>query len=153
MAPERLQSVTSIFRSGSVPVDAGGKGGDFERADIVFEGVEQAGGSFEARVFFNNPEADASTPMTPEHGYAGSFHVYGYGRYPGEPGPAGCPTAPMTRYITATEAVRAAMASGDVTVTTVAVGREGRKRDGPGAGAIDPGRVSIRLDQPPPEGV
>ena len=153
MAPERLQSVTSIFRSGSVPVDGGEKGGDFERADIVFEGVEQAGASFEARVFLNNPEADASTPMTPEHGYAGSFHVYGYGRYPGEPGPAGVPTAPATRYITATDAVRAAMAGGDVTVTTVAVGREGKGGDGPGPGAIDPGRVSIRVDQPPPEGV
>ena len=153
MAPERLQSVTSIFRSGSVPVDGGEKGGDFERADIVFEGVEQAGGSFEARVFLNNPEADASTPMTPEHGYAGSFHVYGYGRYPGEPGPAGGPAAPMTRYITATDAVRAAMARGDVMVTTVAVGRGGQGGDGPGPGAIDPSRVSIRLDQSPPEGV
>ena len=152
MAPERLQSVTSVFRSGSVPVDAGGKGSDFERADIVFEGVEQASGSFEARVFLNNPEADASTPMTPEHGYAGSFHVYGYGRYPGEPGPAGRPTAPMTRYVTATEAVRAAMASGDVSVTTVALRRGGQAGEGPGPGAIDAGRVSIRLDQPPPEG-
>ena len=153
MAVERLQSVTSVFRSGRVPVDAGGKEGDFERADIVFDGVEQAGGSFEARVFLNNPEADASTPMTPEHGYAGSFHVYGYGRYPGEPNPAGGPTAPMTRYITATDAVRAAMATGDVNVTTVAVGRGDQAGGGPGPGAIDPGRVSIRLDQPPPEGV
>ena len=130
-----------------------GLGSDFERADIVYEGVEQAGGSFEARVFLNNQEADASTPMTPEHGYAGSFHVYGYGRYPGEPGPAGGPTAPMTRYVTATEAVRAAMAGGDVTVTTVAVGRGGEAGEGPGPGAIDAARVSIRLDQPPPEGV
>ena len=152
MAPERLQSVTSVFRSGSVPVDAGGKGSDFERADIVFDGVEHAGGSFEARVFLNNPEADASTPMTPEHGYAGSFHVYGYGRYPGEPDPAGGPAAPMTRYVTATEAVRAAMASGDVSVTTVALRRGGQAGEGPGPGAIDAGRVSIRLDQPPPEG-
>jgi hypothetical protein len=153
VATERLQSVTSVFRSGSVPVHTGGKGGDFERADIVFDGVEQAGGSFEARVFLNNPEADASTPRAPEHGYAGSFHVYGYGRYPGEPGPAGGPTAPMTRYITATDAVRTAMASGDVTVTTVAVGRGDQAGGSPGPGAIDAGRVSIRLDQPPPEGV
>ena len=153
MAPERLQSVTSVFRSGRVPVDAGGKGGDFERADIVFDGVEQAGGSFEARVFLNNPEADASTPKTPEHGYAGSFHVYGYGRYPGEPAPAGGPTAPTTRYITATDAVRAALAGGDVTVTTVAVGSGDQRGDGPGPGAIDADRVSIRLDQPPHEGV
>jgi hypothetical protein len=145
--------MTSIFRSGSVPVDTGGKGSDFERADIVFDGVEHAGGSFEARVFLNNPGADASTPMTPEPAYPCSFHVYGYGRYPGAPGPAGGPTAPTTRYITATDAVRAAMASGDVTVTTVAVDRGDQAGEGPGPGAIDPGRVSIRVDQPPPEGV
>ena len=145
--------MTSVFRSGSVPVDTGGKGNDFERADIVFDGVEQAGGSFEARVFLNNSEADASTPMTPEHGYAGSFHVYGYGRYPGQPGPAGAPTAPMTRYITATEAVRSAMASGHVTVTTVAVGRGGEAGEEVGSHILDPGRVSIRVDQQPPEGV
>jgi tyrosinase len=141
--------VTSVFQSGTVPVDAGGRGSDFERADIVFEGVEQAGGSFEARVFLNNPEADASTPKTPEHGYAGSFHVYGYGRYPGEPGPPGGPTAPMTRYVTATDAVRAAMGSGGLTVTTVAVGSGGQPGEGPGPHALDPGRVSIRVDQPP----
>src|SRR2546425_10342320 len=104
--------MTSVFRSGSVPVETGGKGSGFERADIVFEGVEQAGGSFEARVFLNNPEADTSTPMTPEHGYAGSFHVYGYGRDPGEPGPARRPTAPTTPDTTATPAGRAGQASG-----------------------------------------
>ena len=148
--PERQQSVTSVFHSGNVPVDTGERGSDFERADIVFEGVEQAGGSFEARVFLNNPEADASTPKTPEHGYAGSFHVYGYGRYPGEPGPPGSPTAPMTRYVTATDAVRAAMGKGGVTVTTVAVGSGGKPDEGPGPHALDPERVSIRVDQQPP---
>jgi tyrosinase len=145
--------VTSVFRSGSVAVDTGGTGKDFKRADIVFDGVEQAGGSFEARVFLNNPDADASTPMTPEHGYAGSFHVYGYGLYPGpESDPAGGPRAPMTRYITATEAVRSALAGGEVNVTTVLVGKGAKAGEGPGPGALDPSRVSIRVDRPPPEG-
>jgi hypothetical protein len=49
------------------------------RMDLVFEGVEQAGPSFEVRVFLNNPAADENTPQTLETGYAGSFHVYGYG--------------------------------------------------------------------------
>jgi tyrosinase len=145
--------VTSVFRSGRVPVDTSA-GNDFRRADIVFDGVEQAGGSFEARVFLNNPDADASTPTTGEHGYAGSFHVYGYGRYPGpEPdATAGGPRAPMTRYVTATEAVRSALAGGEtgVDVTTVAIGRE--TAEGPGPDALDASRVSIRLDRPPPEG-
>jgi hypothetical protein len=41
-----------------------------------------AGQSFEARVFLNNPDADERTPKTSEVGYAGSFHVYGYGEPP-----------------------------------------------------------------------
>ena len=45
----------------------------------MFEGVDQAGPSFEARVYLNHPGADETTPRTPEAGYAGSFHVYAYG--------------------------------------------------------------------------
>jgi hypothetical protein len=55
---------------------------DARRAELVFGGVEMAGESFEARVFLNNPDADERTPRTPEMGYAGSFHVYGYGEPP-----------------------------------------------------------------------
>src|SRR3954470_3597555 len=50
-----------------------------KRAELVFTGVEQAGPSFEGRVFLNNPGADESTARDPSSGYAGSFHVYGYG--------------------------------------------------------------------------
>ena len=45
----------------------------------MFSGVEQAGPSFEGRVFLNNPGADETTPATDDAGYAGSFHVFGYG--------------------------------------------------------------------------
>jgi hypothetical protein len=87
----------------------------FSRADIQFEGVEQAGPAYEGRVFLNNPEADASTPRTPEHGYAGSFHVYGLG----VPLPE---KASISKSVIATEAVRAAAAKGEnVTVTVVPV--------------------------------
>jgi hypothetical protein len=47
---------------------------------LVFSGVEQAGPSFEGRVYLNRPKVDEATPQTPENGYVGSFHVYGYGR-------------------------------------------------------------------------
>jgi hypothetical protein len=100
------------------------------RAELVFEGVEQAGPSFEARVFLNNPYADESTPQTPETGYAGSFHVYGYG----EPAPpaiaeakatraGGGPVAPIEKRVHADEtAVRAALEGSDeLTVTVVPV--------------------------------
>src|SRR4051794_21421497 len=63
------------------PFDARGLQGA-KRADLVFTGVEQAGPSFEGRVFLNNPGADESTARDPESGYAGTFHVYGYGNPP-----------------------------------------------------------------------
>ncbi len=150
MAPEPQQSVTSIYQSGHIRVGAGPAGSDFERADIVFDGVEQAGGSFEARVFLNNPSADATTPKTPEHGYAGAFHVYGYGLWPGgecEVFTSEGARAPMTRSVIATDAVRAALEQGDeVEVTTVVVPSGGGTA---APGSLDPERVSIRLDAPP----
>lgn len=98
------------------------------RADLVFAGVEQAGPSFEARVFLNNPDADENTPLTWQMGYAGSFHIYGYG----EPAPpaiveaksrqaeGGAPVAPIEKRLHADEAaVRAALEGSDELRVTV----------------------------------
>lgn len=59
---------------------------DFNRADLVFEGVDHAGPSYEARVFLNNPGANVDTPRTLEHGYAGSFYIFGHGNCFGDVG-------------------------------------------------------------------
>jgi hypothetical protein len=102
-----------------------------QRADLVFGGIEQAGPSFEARVFLNNPEADESTPTTPDAGYAGSFHVYGYGPH-APPAVAeeraarqegGEPVAPIEKRLHADEAaLRSALEQSDeLTVTVVPV--------------------------------
>lgn len=56
------------------------------RADLVFAGVPPSRGSYEGRVFFNNPDADADTPRDYEHGYAGSFWVFGHETCYGGPG-------------------------------------------------------------------
>ena len=55
--------------------------GNDRGAQIVFVGVEQAGPSFEGRVFLNSPDVDASTSRTVENGYVGSFHLFGYGKH------------------------------------------------------------------------
>jgi len=83
----------------------------FSRADIVFDGVEQAGCSFQARVFVNNPQADERTTRSRETGYAGAFHVYGYGQRPRETRTQGSigPVAPITKYLVATNTVREAL--------------------------------------------
>lgn len=93
--------------------------GDGGRADVEVSGLEQAGASFELRVFLGDPDADADTPLTPTAGYAGSIHIYGYGE-PATDTPG--PRMPMTRTVIATEAVRAAAATARTTaVTLVAV--------------------------------
>ena len=46
------------------------------RADLVFDGVDHGGMSYEVRAFLNNPEADETTPRTLEQGYGGRFVVF-----------------------------------------------------------------------------
>jgi hypothetical protein len=103
-----------VFPSVPIPIGAE-EASRLERADIVVEGVDQAGPSFELRVFVNSPHADSATEPTPEAGYAGSIYVYGYGRPPEESGPR----IPMTRYVMATDAVRAAAARGATAAVTL----------------------------------
>lgn len=89
----------------------------FERADIVFDGVDQGGPSFQARVFLNNPSAHETTTPTPENGYAGAFHVYGHGR----PAPARGEQVPLpiTKRLVATDAIRLALQQSDQLVVSV----------------------------------
>ena len=98
-------------------------------AELVFGGVEQAGPSFEGRVFLNRPDADETTPPTPELGYAGSFHVYGYGEAAPpaiaeakRTGAAG-PVVPIEKRVRADgAALRAALEDSErLTVTVVAI--------------------------------
>jgi hypothetical protein len=98
------------------------------RMDLVFGGVEQAGPSFEVRVFLNNPSADEGTPQTPDNGYAGTFHVYGYGKLP-PPAIAEAkrdqtrdegPVAPIEKRLHVDEAAaRAALEASDELIVTV----------------------------------
>ena len=101
------------------------------RAELVFRGVEQAGASFEGRVFLNNPAADGTTEATPEAGYAGSFHVYGYGEHPPpslaeaktSQAPGGPAVAPIEKRLRVDEAaLRSALEGSDeLSVTVVPV--------------------------------
>jgi hypothetical protein len=104
---------------------------DSRRVELVFGGIEQAGPSFEGRVFLNHPDADETTTTTPASGYAGSFHVYGYGEHPppalaeakAKQRPEGAPVAPIEKRLRADPAaVRTALEGSDaLTVTVVPV--------------------------------
>lgn len=108
------------------------------RADLVFYGVDHSGPSYEARVFVNNPKADATTERVLEHGYAGSFTVFGHNGCFGDEGHclpdqrerdefdlrAPHPLRPLTMTVIATEAIRRAFvepAVSELTVTVVIV--------------------------------
>jgi hypothetical protein len=114
--------------SGPISVDSFESG---DRPELVFRGVEQAGPSFEGRVFLNRPDADEATATTPEAGYAGSFHVYGYGEHPppaladeqARRGAGGAPVAPIEKRVRADEAAmrEALEGTAELTVTVVPV--------------------------------
>lgn len=109
----------------SIPLPTGGVRAG-QRADVVLDGLEQAGPSFEVRVFVNNPSATAATKPAAASGYAGSVYVYGEGAPVAEIGTAAHPQTPMTRNVIATEAIRAAAAAGPrASVTLVPVGFAG----------------------------
>jgi hypothetical protein len=98
------------------------------KAELVFSGVDMAGDSFEGRVFLNNAMATEHTARTAESGYAGSFHVYGYGDPPppeiaaarNRHVPGSGPIAPIeTRVRIGEELLQAAVRSSNELLVTV----------------------------------
>ena len=110
------------YVSGPIAVPAGAELGAVE---IVFRGVEHADASFEGRVFVNNPAANEQTEKTAENGYAGSFHVFGFGGLAADTGEGaeGGARLPGDQVVKADErALRTALAEGrELTVTVVPV--------------------------------
>jgi tyrosinase len=133
-APADTGKAARRYVSAKIPIKP--LDGDFSRADLIFDGLDHSGPSYEGRVFLNNEGAHAGTPTTPEHGYAGSFHIFGHGgcygsdithcqltgpRRPYDPRP-GHPLTPARKIVIATDALKLACAkSGEMTVTIVPV--------------------------------
>ena len=115
------------FVSAPIRLELGAEGLNFERAEIQVYGLDQSGASYEGRIFLNNRDANSETPTKPENGYAGSFHVYGYGIWPGDLREDGADygppresiRAPIQKDVVATEAVRTAAARGDEIIVTI----------------------------------
>jgi len=134
------------FTSKPIRLELGPNGLNFQRADILIHGLDQSGASFEGRVFLNNPDAGIETPRDEKNGYAGSFSVYGYGIWPGEPAGKAkdAVRAPIDKDVIATDAIRAAATHGtEVTVTIVPVFPRDPVVDASGAMKLD--GVSIKI--------
>jgi hypothetical protein len=136
-------------RFASKPLDVPADREEITRADLIFYGVDHSGPSYEARIFLDNPRADADTPRDIEQGYAGNFAVFGHGGCYGDEGHCAPddrftdefdrrPPHPLTNYIRTapvTEALK--RTTGDqVTVQLVAVPRA--TKDSPASEDIAP---------------
>ena len=139
MAKKKLTAKTHVTASINTECLAAG----FVRADLVFDGVDHSGASFEARIFINNPNADAATALTTQNRYAGRFHIFGHGGCfgdtghcevrgvprPYDPRPAH-PLTPMRKVVIATEALRKEIkrSANSLTLTIVPVVSSGTDR-------------------------
>ena len=83
----------------SEPVDNPTREGqpEFQRADLIFYGVDHSGPSFEARVYFNDDQADESTDREPQS-FAGSFTVFGHAGCAGDEGHCDVPSGPRDAF-------------------------------------------------------
>jgi len=125
-----------VDRFVSAPIELPAHDGqDPTRADLVFYDVDHSGASYEARVFINSPDADASTPRD-DPNYAGSFCIFGHGGCFGDVGHCDVPTerdpfdmrpphqlVPAAKTVVITEAYQRLVGPEDetMTVTVVAV--------------------------------
>lgn len=110
--------MASRFVFSDVHVDRALEGKPPSKVEIKAHGVDQAGPSFEVRVFLDNPNADIDTPLEGHYGYAGSFHVYGFGLM--KSGSESEPRISTDYSVIATDAVREGLeSSSKATVTLV----------------------------------
>jgi hypothetical protein len=106
----------------------------FQRADIVFYGVDHSGPSFEARIYLNNSDADAQSGRDEASRYAGSFTIFGHNGCAGDAGHCHVPDGPkdpfdrrpphgltpQTKTVIATSAIQSIIEE-TITITVVPV--------------------------------
>ena len=78
-SPVRPRTPANTYTSKPVSIDFAGPDHRFTSADLEILGIDHSQASYEGRVYFNNPKADAGTPKTLAQGYAGSFYIFGHG--------------------------------------------------------------------------
>lgn len=78
--------MAKTYTSKPIPLSPAMRRATFKRAVLQLHEVDHSGASFQGRVFFNNPEANETTEMTLDTGYAGRFHIFGHGRCWGDVG-------------------------------------------------------------------
>jgi hypothetical protein len=128
-----------VDRFTSAPIELPPPNRPFERADLIFYGVDHSGTSFEARAFMDARGVSHGADST-HRAYIGSFFVFGHGGCFGDIGHCDIPSGrdpfdlrpahqlePALRILTVTDAVRGLLERGlDVAKVTVTAHTEGR---------------------------
>ena len=91
--PVGLTAPVGRFRSREIELPAAVRKG-FGSAEIRLHRVPQLPRSCFIRVFLNNRDADATTPLRPDTGYAGYLAIFGHGPCYGGPGHCDLPPVP-----------------------------------------------------------
>lgn len=116
-------------------------GHEFERADLVFYGVDHSGPTYEARIFLGAKRGLKRGAGVDHPAYAGSFYVFGHGSCHGDEGHCDIPAErdpfdwrlphhlePGVQIVTVTDAVRRAIGEkkGRAAVDVFAHGPDGK---------------------------
>jgi tyrosinase len=131
------------FSTAPIPLAPGIQGGQFDRVDLVFTGVDHSRDSYEGRVYVTPSDSDQAAGIDVNTGrdhpaYAGSFHIFGHGGCFGDLGHCDIPSQPSapfdhrpphqliptTKLVVATQALKRIVGSAPpaaVTVTVIAI--------------------------------
>jgi tyrosinase len=131
---DKLYRTSAVYKSPR-KISVANLPSSYSRADLEFIGVDHSGASYEARVYLNNPSADADTQAVEANGYAGSYYIFGHGGCFGDighceiqqardefdPRPSS-PLEPIKKVVMATDALKKATAqSSEISVTVVPI--------------------------------
>jgi hypothetical protein len=134
------------FDSDPLSLSPAVRSGEFSAADLVFYDVDHTGGSFQALVFFNNPDVGVLTPRELDLGFAGSFVIFGHGGCSGDEGHCEVPSfhkdpfdnrplhalTPQTKLVDVSDALqRVREQEGDLRVTVLPIVPGAEDAEGP----------------------
>lgn len=128
-----------VDRYTTAPLELPPRDRPFERADLIFYGLDHSGPSYEGRVFID-PRGVSRDADSTHRAYAGKFFIFGHGGCFGEVGHCDLPTdpdpfdlrpshqlEPATRIVTVTDSVARLLERGvEAAKVTVVARTEGR---------------------------
>jgi hypothetical protein len=130
-----------VDRFHSRPLELPAAGHEFERADLVFYGVDHSGPTYEGRIFIGAKRGLKHGAGVDDPAYAGSFYVFGHTGCYGDEGHCEVPAErdpfdfrlphhlePGAQIVTVTERIRKLVAAGrpEAKVTVFAHGPDGK---------------------------